>query len=112
MKGSSPNAQIGIYCFPPEIFFYLRIDNNVNIAAVFHEIFKCMKTEYVSHACLYILLFNGDPNKIPHNERSHWINRSKCEVCMACDLPLLSYSLGEKLEQYEEEIIAEKTELV
>lgn len=47
------------------------------------------------------LLTNGDPNKIPHNERSHWINRSKCEVCMACDLPLLSYSLGETLEEEE-----------
>ena len=47
------------------------------------------------------LATNGDPNKIPHNERSHWINRSKCEVCMACDLPLLSYSLGETLEEEE-----------
>jgi hypothetical protein len=48
------------------------------------------------------ILNNGDPNKIPHNERSHWINRSKCEVCMACDLPLLSYSLGEALELEED----------
>ena len=54
---------------------------------------------------------NGDPNKIPHNERSHWINRSKCEVCMACDLPLLSYSLGETLEESEEIVETENVVL-
>lgn len=44
------------------------------------------------------ILSNGNPNKLPHNERSHWINRSKCEICLACDLPLLSNALGESLE--------------
>jgi hypothetical protein len=48
------------------------------------------------------VMMNGNPNKLPHNERSHWINRSKCEVCMACDLPLLSYSLGEFIEEEED----------
>ena len=51
------------------------------------------------------VLRNGNPNKLPHNERSHWINRSKCEVCMACDLPLLSYSLGEDIEAEEMESV-------
>jgi beta-lactamase family protein len=51
------------------------------------------------------IVSNGSPNKLPHNERSHWINRSKCEVCLACDLPLLSYSLGESLEEKETETI-------
>ena len=57
------------------------------------------------------IMTNGDPNKIPHNERSHWINRSKCEVCMACDLPLLSYSLGEIIEEDEETVYSENVVL-
>lgn len=44
---------------------------------------------------------NGNPNKLPFNERSHWINKSKCEVCMACDIPLMSDEWGEILEALE-----------
>ena len=36
-------------------------------------------------------------NKIDYNERDHWINKSKCEICKVCNLPLLSYELGEQL---------------
>lgn len=36
-------------------------------------------------------------NKIDYNERDRWINKSKCEVCQICDIPLLSYELGEQL---------------
>ena len=36
-------------------------------------------------------------NKIGYNERSRWINKTKCEVCRICDIPLLSHELGEQL---------------
>jgi len=36
-------------------------------------------------------------NKIPYNERDHWISYTKCELCMVCNLPLLSYEFGENL---------------
>lgn len=38
-------------------------------------------------------------NKIPYNERTHWSNKSKCDVCLLCDIPLLSDSFGEKIQQ-------------
>jgi hypothetical protein len=45
------------------------------------------------------MVTRGNPNKLPFNERAHWINKSKCEICMACDIPLLTYELGEMMEQ-------------
>lgn len=36
-------------------------------------------------------------NKVPYNERTHWIDKSKCDVCLLCDIPLLSDSFGEKI---------------
>lgn len=37
-------------------------------------------------------------NKIDYNERDRWINKTKCEICQICDMPLLSHELGEQLE--------------
>ena len=39
----------------------------------------------------------GNMNKLPYNERSHWINKGRCDVCLLCDLPLLSDDFGELL---------------
>lgn len=39
----------------------------------------------------------GNPNKLPYNERSHWVNKGKCDVCRLCDIPLLSDEFGEKI---------------
>ncbi len=36
-------------------------------------------------------------NKFPYNERDHWITYTKCELCKVCDMPLLSWELGESL---------------
>ena len=36
-------------------------------------------------------------NKIDYNERDRWINKSKCEICQVCNMPMLSYELGEQL---------------
>ena len=36
-------------------------------------------------------------NKIDYNERDRWINKSKCEICQICNIPLLSHELGEQL---------------
>jgi hypothetical protein len=36
------------------------------------------------------IVTRGNPNKLPYNERAHWINKSKCDVCKLCDIPLLS----------------------
>ena len=37
-------------------------------------------------------------NKFPYNERDHWISWSKCDLCKVCNLPLLSWEMGEQLE--------------
>jgi hypothetical protein len=39
----------------------------------------------------------GNLNKLPYNERAHWINKGKCDVCRLCDIPLLSDDFGEQL---------------
>ncbi len=36
-------------------------------------------------------------NKYPYNERDHWISYSKCDLCQVCNMPLLSFKLGEQL---------------
>ncbi|MEO8087239.1 MAG: hypothetical protein ABI763_10490, partial [Bacteroidota bacterium] len=36
-------------------------------------------------------------NKFPYNERDHWITYTKCELCQVCNMPLLSWELGESL---------------
>jgi hypothetical protein len=41
------------------------------------------------------LMLRNAVNKFPYNERDHWISWSKCELCRVCDLPLLSWELGE-----------------
>jgi hypothetical protein len=41
----------------------------------------------------------GNPNRIPYNERNHWINKTPCEICRACNIPLLSYEYGEMLNE-------------
>jgi hypothetical protein len=53
---------------------------------------------FTSLAIRQKLYTRGNPNKLPYNERQHWINKSKCEVCRMCDIPLLSDELGEALE--------------
>jgi len=40
-------------------------------------------------------------NKFPYNERDHWITYTKCELCMVCNMPLLSYDLGQSLQPIE-----------
>lgn len=42
-------------------------------------------------------LLRKNINKLPFNERSHWIQTSKCETCLVCDVPLLSNALAENL---------------
>lgn len=37
-------------------------------------------------------------NKFPYNERDHWISWSKCDLCKVCNLPLLSWEMGERME--------------
>jgi hypothetical protein len=37
-------------------------------------------------------------NKFPYNERDHWISWSKCDLCKVCNLPLLSWEMGEQME--------------
>jgi hypothetical protein len=52
------------------------------------------------HAVLALkqkLFTNKTVNKLPFNERSHWIQISKCETCLLCDLPLLTNSFAEKI---------------
>lgn len=39
----------------------------------------------------------GNMNKLPYNEREHWISKGKCDVCRLCDIPLLSDDFGETL---------------
>ncbi|HET6993312.1 MAG TPA: MBL fold metallo-hydrolase [Bacteroidia bacterium] len=36
-------------------------------------------------------------NKFPYNERDHWISWSKCDLCKVCNLPLLSWEMGEQM---------------
>lgn len=36
------------------------------------------------------VMANGNPNKLPFNERDHWLTKNKCEICRACNVPLLS----------------------
>jgi hypothetical protein len=36
-------------------------------------------------------------NKFPYNERDHWISWSKCDLCKVCDLPVLSWEMGEQM---------------
>lgn len=53
-----------------------------------------------THALLALkqkLFSKNKANKLPFNERSHWIQISKCETCLLCDLPLLSNSFAEKV---------------
>ncbi len=52
---------------------------------------------YAALAIRQKLATGGNPNKLPYNERSHWINKSKCDVCRLCDIPLLSDEFGEEL---------------
>ena len=43
------------------------------------------------------LLTRGNPNKLPYNERAHWVNKGKCDVCLLCDIPLLSDDFGAQM---------------
>jgi ribonuclease BN (tRNA processing enzyme) len=38
-------------------------------------------------------------NKNPVNERSLWLQKTKCEICQVCDLPLLSHEFGETMNE-------------
>lgn len=40
-------------------------------------------------------------NKLPFNERDHWIRKNKCEICRLCDIPLMSDEFGEFMLQSE-----------
>jgi hypothetical protein len=54
---------------------------------------------YAALALKQKLITRGNMNKLPYNERSHWINKGKCDVCMLCDIPLLSDEFGELLQK-------------
>ena len=43
------------------------------------------------------LRMRKEVNKYPYNERDHWISYSKCDLCQVCNMPLLSFELGEQL---------------
>jgi len=43
------------------------------------------------------LKLKSQVNKFPYNERDHWITYTKCELCQVCNMPLLSWELGESL---------------
>ena len=43
------------------------------------------------------LKLKSQVNKFPYNERDHWITFTKCELCQVCNMPLLSWELGETL---------------
>ena len=60
------------------------------------------------------ILSRGKANKLPFNERSHWLNKSACEICGICDFPLMDQSFGDSLRETEavEEVPFAKTKLV
>jgi len=43
------------------------------------------------------LKLKSQVNKFPYNERDHWITFTKCELCQVCNMPLLSWELGESM---------------
>lgn len=43
------------------------------------------------------MLSHKGAKTLPFNERSHWVQISKCETCLVCDLPLLSNAFAEKI---------------
>jgi hypothetical protein len=43
------------------------------------------------------LKLKSQVNKFPYNERDHWITYTKCDLCHVCNMPLLSWELGESL---------------
>lgn len=43
------------------------------------------------------IVMRGNMNKLPYNEREHWINKGKCDVCRLCDIPLMSDEFGDAL---------------
>ncbi len=43
------------------------------------------------------LILRNEVNKFPYNERDHWINFTKCELCQVCNMPLFSFEFGESL---------------
>jgi len=57
---------------------------------------------YAALAFKQKLYTRGNPNKLPFNERSHWVNKGKCDVCRLCDIPLLSDEFGNILMEKEE----------
>ncbi len=65
--------------------------------------FKYLYTNpaYAKLAVKQKIYTKGNPNKLPYNERSHWVNKGKCDVCRLCDIPLLSDDFGEKINYYE-----------
>lgn len=42
-------------------------------------------------------LYRNKVNKLPFNERSRWIQQSKCETCRVCNVPLLDDQLAQQL---------------
>ena len=40
------------------------------------------------------IITRGNPNKLPYNERAHWVNKSKCDVCLLCDIPLMTNEIA------------------
>ncbi len=46
-----------------------------------------LQNQHLAHLMIQKKLTQGKLSK--HNARSHWINRTKCEVCRICDIPLL-----------------------
>lgn len=42
-------------------------------------------------------VYRNKVNKLPFNERSHWIRQSKCETCRVCNVPLLDSKLAQQL---------------
>lgn len=55
--------------------------------------------EFAKIAIKQKITMRGNMNKLPFNEREHWVNKSKCEICRLCDIPLLTDELGVMLNE-------------
>ncbi|MBI1221112.1 MAG: hypothetical protein GC180_00785 [Bacteroidetes bacterium] len=53
--------------------------------------------KFASLAFKQKIVMRGNMNKLPYNERKHWVNKGKCDVCRLCNIPLMSDDFGEAL---------------
>ena len=61
--------------------------------------------QYALLAIKQKMIMRGNMNKLPYNERSHWVEKGKCDVCRLCDIPLLSDEFGNELKNYGAEVL-------